>query len=139
MSIRLELAADSDYLRVGATGHFSLSEAKRTFLEMLEAVARHTVKKVLFDGRELTGEPETMERFFYGEFAAKTVRAFADRGVSPATQFAYVLERPVLDPQRFGQIVAKNRGMSVEVFETNGAALEWLEVTPASKPDAGNR
>ena len=139
MSMSLEIDAESEHLRIGATGKFSLVEAKRTFLELLEAVARHKVRKVLFDGRKLTGEPGTMERFYYGEFAAKAVWEFADRGVSPATQFAYVLEKPVLDPQKFGQIVAKNRGMSVEAFEHLDDALGWLGIAPADKPDADNR
>jgi hypothetical protein len=62
-------------------GEFSLQEAERTFLEMLEAVARYKVEKVFFDGRELTGDPKTMERFLYGEFAAESVFKFRDRGV----------------------------------------------------------
>ena len=106
MDILLETRAGSGLLHVNALEEFSLEEAKRTFLEILEAVARHEVKKVLVDGRKLTGEPETMERFYYGEFAAQAVRNFADRGVSPATQFAYVLEEPLLDPHRFGENVA---------------------------------
>ena len=119
-------------------GEFSLEEAKKTFLEMLEAVARHKVKKVLFDGRKLTGEPETMERFYYGEFAAKAVVRFADRGVSLATQFAYVLEEPVLDARRFGESVAVNRGMFVKTFDNLEDAFGWLRVGPAKKPYAGD-
>jgi hypothetical protein len=138
MSMNLEICPESCFLRVTAMGNFSLEEAKRTFLEMLEAVARHKVKKVLFDGRTLTGEPETMERFLYGEFAAQTVRSFAPRGVSPATQFAYVLEEPVLDPGRLGETVATNRGMFVKVFDNPEDALGWLEIAPANKPDAAS-
>jgi hypothetical protein len=119
-------------------GQFSLKEAKRTFLEMLEAVALHKTKKVFFDGRKLTGKPETMERFYYGEFAAQTVAHFAERGVSLATQFAYVLKEPVLDPQRFGETVAVNRGMFVKAFDSPEAALQWLGLAPADKPDAGD-
>ena len=80
---------------------FRWRRRKRTFLEMPEAVARHQVKKVLFDGRRLTGDPGTLERFYYGKFAADAVLEFKDRGVAPATQFAYVLKEPVLDPRRF--------------------------------------
>jgi hypothetical protein len=82
MSMILEVAAASGFLRVSSMGRFSLAEAKRTFIEMLEAVARNKVGKVLFDGRGLVGNPKAMERFYYGEFAAKSVAEFADRGVS---------------------------------------------------------
>ena len=98
MSMKLKVCPESDFLRVDAVGEFSLAEAKRTFLEMLEAVARHKVGKVLFDGRGLAGEPKTIERFFYGKFAARAVAEFADRGMlSRSTQFGYVLEEPVRD------------------------------------------
>ena len=59
MSMKLDICPESGFLRVRAAGVFSLGEAKRTFLEMLEAVARHKVRKVLFDGRGLAGEPKT--------------------------------------------------------------------------------
>jgi hypothetical protein len=136
MGMLLRIRPESGFLEVGAMGKFSLEEAKRTFVEMLEAVALHKTKKVLFDGRELTGKPEIMERFYYGEFAAETVANFADRGVSPATRFAYVLKEPVLDPRRIGEIVATNRGMFVKAFDSLEDALEWLGITPTRKPNA---
>jgi hypothetical protein len=73
LDIIIEIRPESGLLNVGAIGEFSLQEAERTFLEMLEAVARYKVEKVLFDGRRLTGAPKTMERFYYGEFAADSV------------------------------------------------------------------
>jgi hypothetical protein len=138
MDIILEVRPESGCLTVGAMGEFSLQEAKRTFLEMLEAVARHQIRKVLFDGRRLTGDPQTIERFYYGEFAADSVLQFKDRGVSPATKFAYILQEPVLDPQRFGETVAVNRGMLVKAFDDLEDALGWLGLAPANKPDAGD-
>ena len=137
MSIRLEMRAEPGLLRADAAGEFSLEEAKRTFLEILEAVAKHKTKKVLFDGRALMGEPETLERFLYGEFVAKSVVEFEDRGVSRATKFAYVLEQPMLDPRRFGETVAVNRGMLVEIFDNLDGALRWLRAESANKTDAG--
>jgi hypothetical protein len=138
MDMSLEIRPESGFLHVDVMGEFSLQEAKRTFLEMLEAVAQHQVEKVLLDGQRLKGDPTTMERFYYGEFAADAVRQFEDRGVSVATQFAYVLQEPQLDPQRFGETVAVNRGMFVKAFDNLEDALEWLGIAPANKPDAGD-
>ena len=134
----LEIHVEAGLLSIVATGKFSLEEAKRTFLQMLEAVALHKSKKVLFDGRELLGKPETMERFYYGKFAARSVAESLERGVSPATQFAYALREPVLDPRRFGESVAVNRGMYVKAFNNPGEALKWLGIAPANKLDAGD-
>lgn len=126
----LGLTAVSDYVYVTATGEFSLDDAQRSFLEMLESVAVAKPTKVLFDGRMLIGEPEMIERFYYGEFAARSVASFASRGVSPATRFAYVLEEPMLDPDRFGETVAVNRGMIVRAFDNLEAARAWLAAAP---------
>ena len=115
-----------------------MEEAKRTFLEMLDAAARHKVQKVLLDGRGIAGEPEIMERFYYGEFVSLSVATFEAHGVSRATQFAYVLEEPVLDPRRFGENVAVNRGMFVRTFDNLEDALGWLETAAANQPDAGD-
>ena len=136
MSMLLEIRPESGLLNVDATGKFSLKEAKRTFLELIEAVALHKAKKVFFDGRKLIGKPEIMERFYYGEFAARAVWDFAERGVSPATRFAYVLKEPVLDPGRFGETVAVNRGMAVRAFDNPEEALQWLGIATAKKPHA---
>jgi hypothetical protein len=42
----------------------------------------------------------------------------------------------VLDPDRFGETVAVNRGMPVRVFDNLEEALKWLAVTSANIPDA---
>jgi hypothetical protein len=137
MGMNLEISAEPGFLHVGAKGTYSLQEAKRTFLEMLEAVARNRAGKVLFDGRGLAGNPKFMERFYYGEFAAQSVAKYAVHGVPRDTKFAYVLEVPILDPRRFGETVAVNRGMVVNTFENPDEALRWLGVEPANNPHAG--
>ncbi len=124
------------FLRVEAKGQFSLKEAKRTYLDMLEAIAQNNARKVLFDGRALTGEPKFIERFYYGKFAADEVVKLLDRRECPVPQFAYVLKKPVLDPQKFGETVARNRGMNVRTFENLEDALVWLGIPPGNKPNA---
>jgi hypothetical protein len=137
MSMSLEISPEPGFLHVGAMGTFSLQEAKRTFIEVLEAVALNKTDKVLFDGQGLAGNPEVVERFYYGEFAAKSVAKFAARGVSRDTKFAYVLKVPMLDPRRFGETVAVNRGMVVKAFDNLDDAIAWLEIAPANNPGAG--
>ena len=125
----LRICAGPGWLRVIATGEFSLEEAKRTVLEILDAVARHKTAKILFDGREIKGDPVTIERFFYGEFVARAVaRYIIESDVPRSPQFAYVLQEPVLDPQRFGETVALNRGMRVNAFDNVDDALGWLKL-----------
>jgi len=137
MSMLIEIHPEAGLLNVVAMGEFSLEEAKHTFLQMLEAVALHKIERVLLDGRQLVGEPKTIERFYYGEFAARSVEDFRERGVIyRTTRFAYVLSEPVLDPRRLGEVVAANRGMCVKAFDNPAEALQWLGRAQANKPDA---
>jgi hypothetical protein len=127
MGMSIAMSAGSGLLRVVARGEFSLPGAQRTFLEMLDAVVRHKAEKALFDGRELEGDPGTIQRFLYGEFAAEAVARYVrEHGIPRAPQFAYVLQEPLLDPQRFGETVAVNRGMWVKAFDNLEDALGWL-------------
>src|SRR5215510_14783422 len=97
MSIQQEIHFESGLLRIDASGEFSLVEAKRAFIEVLEAVARYEAEKVLIDGRKVTGKPEDIERFYYSAFAAQeTRRLFKEHRVFP--WFAYVLHEPLRDP-----------------------------------------
>jgi len=95
MSILQEMHFESGFLAVDLSGEFSLEEAKRAFLEMLEAVARYKAEKVLLDGRTLKGKPEDLERFYYGEFAAKaTIRLLKDHGIVDPAWFLTLLQVP---------------------------------------------
>jgi hypothetical protein len=136
MSIRQEIRFESGVLKVQAQGEFSLREAKRAFLELLEAVVEHHAEKVLLDGRKVKGTPREFERFLYGEFAAhETMSLVYEHRIVP--RFAYVLDEPLRDPGRYGEIVAVNRGMIIKTCETLEEAFEWLGLSPPVKPEAG--
>lgn len=127
MNMLLRTRADPGSLHATVTGPFTLEEAKRTFLEILEAIAQHKMDKVLVDGRAIEGEPTTIQRFIYSEFAAAATRTLRERmALSRPPQFAYVLQEPVLDPMRFGETVAVNRGMHVKAFDDLEDAIRWL-------------
>ena len=131
MSMTLQMFVETDVLHVTATGEFSLPDAKRTFIEVMDAVAQHQVNKVFLDGRGIEGNPEFIERFYFSEFAAGTVNDYATRGLCRFPTFAYVLKEPVLDPARFGETVAVNRGMRVKAFDNIPEARAWLGFPPA--------
>ena len=64
--------------------------------------------------------------FTTGSFTADAVRKFRIDYSRRSPKFAYVLAPPVLDLDRFGEIVAVNRGMNVKAFDNLKDALEWL-------------
>jgi SpoIIAA-like len=125
MSLQQNMHFESELLSVEASGDFSLESAKQAFLEMLKSVAQYNAEKILFDARNIQGEPLALERFFYGQFAATESRRIADEH-KIVPRFAYVMQHPLSDQTRLGETVAVNRGMNVRVFETVKEAIEWL-------------
>ena len=134
MGMVIKIIPETGFLHVVASGEFSLEEAKWTFRKVIDVVSEHKSEKVLFDGRELIGKPDFIERFYYGEFVAhcsqKCVAQIHNISLETGARgprFAYVLKEPVLDPGRFGETVARNRGMIVKAFDNPDDALGWLE------------
>lgn len=122
MELTLRIRADEGLLYATYSGPFSLAEAESTFLQIIEAVEQHKIQKVVVDGRKITGEPSAMERYWYGDFAAKLSRT-----IRHVPRFAYILLPPVLDSKRLGETVAVNRGMFVKAFDNLDDGLKWLE------------
>ena len=130
MKIKSEVFdAENSQLRIALEGEFSLAEAQAQFVDILDGVVKHQARTVLVDGRTLTGVPDSVQRYLYGEFVAKAVGAVSGRGLVKTPRFAYVLQDPVRDPGRLGQMVAKNRGMNVQTFDNMSDAEHWLAVT----------
>jgi len=130
MSMSIECRLENGLMHAVTTGEFSLEEAQSTFLELREAVKNAGCVKILFDGRELIGDPMIVERFYYGEFCANAVEKMVNEGWYGITpQFAYVMHEPVLDPLRLGETVALNRGMNVKAFSNTKEAMRWLSAT----------
>ena len=126
MELSLRVDAERSLLVVTYTGDFSLAEAEATFLDLLASLVEHNLTRVLVDGQQLIGQPELLERFYYGNFVADAVnRTVDDTGCAMPT-FAYVLQEPTLDPNRFGELVAVNRGMRVKAFDNLQHARWWL-------------
>jgi hypothetical protein len=129
----LDFRPEDGLLTVIAKGEFLLEQAQQTFLDILKVVSEKGILKVLFDGRELVGEPMVIERFYYGEFAATSVENVTFSKLSGhAPQFAYVLHEPLLDPLRLGETVAVNRGMNVKAFNNIHEARQWLNISPVA-------
>lgn len=129
MGMEVNYSVGSDYLNAVTTGEFELEAAKDRFTDVLELVEKHKIRKVLFDGLAITGDPLVIERFYYGEFVAESVNGLLLRGWEGATpQFAYVLVEPQLDPYRLGETVAVNRGVNLKAFDNRAEALDWLHV-----------
>jgi len=129
MVVSLKPDLDRKLLWASYSGDFSLSEAERMFHEILEGLEQHKLTKVLVDGRQVLGNPEPLERFYYGKYVAEAVAKAVNGRKIEVPRFAYVLKVPVLDPNRLGETVAINRGMRIKAFDNLKEGLWWLGIS----------
>jgi hypothetical protein len=88
--------------------------------EAISLAATNKVSKLVVDTTGLTGfgAPTTMDQYIMGQKWAELSAGLM--------KVALVARAEIIDPQRFGLIVARNRGVYGDVFTTREAAVAWL-------------
>jgi hypothetical protein len=120
MPVADDLHFAEGYAAYRADGEVTLQVAVAGMTQVIELCHQHQVKRLLIDTTALTGfeSPSMGEQF---EIAAQW--AMAARG---AIKIALVLHPDMIDPERFGTTVARNRGLQFDTFASEAEALAWL-------------
>ena len=120
--IKTTVRVHADYLEVGCTGAYSRVEALRIGQEAYAEAARSNRGALLIDVRGVAGRvPTILDRFEFGARIAKHYLEF-----DPRIRLAVLGHEPMIHPERFGELVARNRGADARVFTDEALALEWL-------------
>lgn len=122
MAIHYEVRAHTDYLELVSTGEYAPDVPLQVAEEGLRRAARAGHRALLLDIHGVTGCAPTMaERYDQAvQFASLQSR------VTPRIRVALIGKEPMVHPQRFGEIVATNRGALIRVFTDEALALNWL-------------
>ena len=83
-----------------------------------EAVQKNPVTTLLIDLRNTKGPSTFMDRYQLGELAAQYL---------PKVPVAILMREDQTDKQLIGKLVARNRGLELEVFFDADAAEAWLQ------------
>ncbi len=119
MSIQLQIEEMPDYLTVKFTGSGAAKEIWRRYELIAEHCKRANKNKFLLDFTKAYVEASLTDRYILGEQA----QIFARYKVIKITGVA----RPErVDPEGFGEMVARNRGVNARAFTNVGDAVEWL-------------
>jgi hypothetical protein len=122
VSITATSASHPGFLRVECGGEFSQASALEVCERAFSLAAEAGRDAVLVDIRRVTGrEPTMAERF---EQAMRAADAQLSR--EPRIRAALLGHEPMVHPERFGEMVARNRGADVRVFTDETQASEWL-------------
>ncbi len=123
MSIEVAVVVEDEYLCLRCTGLCSPAEVKMLISRTVDAVLEHRKSRVLIDANGVTGDLSTMERFDCSVFLAEEINL---RALGKLAKITVVAKEPPLDPQRFGETVAVNRGVNVKAFTVLDEAIAWL-------------
>ena len=102
------------------SGHGALEEAAGKVIEVLTFAREQGLRKMLIDTTGWTGHasPGTFERF-------RVAEAFT-KAAGSALKVAMVVRPEMMDPEKFEVVVATNRGLNGNVFDSEPEALAWL-------------
>ncbi len=128
MAFTLKMDPKTNYLHAMMEGEYEFAAAIHCIDLILDACEENKIFRVLLDIREVKGHIQPIDRFHFAEsFSVKYFERVKKRSISHC-RFSMVGKEPVLDPHRFGETVAINRGLTVNASTDLREALDWLMV-----------
>lgn len=114
----IQIIDDCAYYR--PAGRVNLDEAVELLDQAIAYARKQRIPKLFVNAVELTGfpSPSLPERYFLARKFAATAQG--------AVQLSLVIRPEMIDPERFGILVARNAGMNADVFTNERDALAWL-------------
>lgn len=118
MNIQLQIEQMPGYLATRFIGPCTVEAVWEKFELIAEHCKRASNDKLLIDFTEAQVNIHLADRYYLGERS----QIFARHGLKVAT----VATREQIDPQKFGELVARNRGVNLHTFINVHEAEEWL-------------
>jgi len=113
----IEILPQEGFLEVRFLGAFTVPRFKGQVELAVRACKERASTLLLLDYTRLTGVPTTLERY-----EISTHGANAAKGLTKLAGYA----RPEQVGDKFGALVARNRGLNVDVFADRDEAVRWL-------------
>jgi hypothetical protein len=130
MSFTFEVKVMPCYVLAICEGSYELARALVMFKPVFKTAAEHKLSKILVDCRKITGNLSTFQRYELYEQVVKIY--FQERGTL-LPRLALLENEPLFDPDRFGPLVAMNRGMPVQVSVDLQESMKWLGIESAGE------
>lgn len=120
--LRTEVRVHPQHLSVVVAGLYSRSEAFRIGEQAYREAAQAERQNLLVDVRKVDGRvPSLLDRFDIGVHISQQHQSW-----KPRIRLALLGHEPMIHPERFGELVARNRGADARAFTDEAEALQWL-------------
>ena len=130
MSSKFNLDVKENYIHVTVSGTFSLAAYKSIFETTLSECVKNKKSIMFFDLRTAEGHISIFERFDLAVYFAKVSR---EHPITFKVKVAFTGFPPIIDPDRFAQTVARNRGVNINVTTDIDEAFRWLQIDQVSE------
>ena len=113
------------YAAFRPTGEVTLPQGVALVTAAIKFSREQKISRLLIDITRVTGfqPPDLVARY-------DMAKDWAEAGQS-AVKVVMVAPARLIDPQRFGMVVARNRGLDANIFASEDEALRWLLDAPA--------
>lgn len=124
MAIHTQIVLEPAYVCLRCEGSFSsVSELLQVFDEAFRAAGQNQRERILVDGSAISGKNiSTVERFKIGTFLSE-INSTIPMNIAA---LAVVAPGPLVEPERFGETVARNRGVNGRAFTDIAEAIAWI-------------
>ncbi len=127
MPQELEIIRASEFIRMGADGHFDLAASKAALAVLVGACRTRGIDQAMLDLRQL--EPRLKPRFTPADLA-ELVRTFTDSGFGPHQRLAILYRSDPHHRARLFAFLSSLHGWPVHAFGDFEHAVLWLSKSP---------
>jgi hypothetical protein len=135
--MEIDIETKESYICVKISGSISLDasgwkkiESVRT--DVVDIIKKSGIYRLLFICHDLSGHISTLDRFLVAIFFVKENLRFITIRSTPL-KIAFVASKSLIDAEKFGEKVARNRGLHGLVTDNIQEALNWLDQATPSK------
>ena len=125
MAMQYDIESHPTYLRAACSGSYAYEDVRRVYEDAIATASARDVPKILIDMREVVGDIPTMERFNLGSYLAELC---LEHQKSARFRIAVIGKAPLIGPERFGENVARNRGVLGLATTNLDEVREFLEL-----------
>ena len=125
--LKYSFVVKDNYLSVTVSEHFSLSNAKKMITDAFELLLDKKFSKLFLDIYKVKRYVKTLDRYYIGEFAALESQKYLRKGLERIDVSIYGIE-PIIDPERFDEIVARNLGLNIKATTNKNEAFQFLGI-----------
>lgn len=124
--MELSVTINHTYLLAEVSGTFDVTTATITLSQILAIAYEQKFNKILIDSYTVMGTPNTYDFYSLGYFIADEIRRYYKKEPRFIFKIGFYAMPDLIDPNKFTELLMKNRATNMFVSSNKDAVLKWL-------------